>query len=125
MKNRASIMRRELDALVKNGIGSWEDSLDECLGKCVYKYESQEVALLVFEEGLRYARGHDSFFCKFDHLEAVNLLPLTSLPKIQDPYQPVTFDVRNNSASHDITVPMVVYSSIGPLLYRLFCGQRT
>jgi hypothetical protein len=120
MKNKASMMRRELGALVKNGTGSWEASLDERLGKGVYKYESQEVALLLFEEGLRYARGHDSFVCKFDHLEAVNLLPLASLPKIQDPNQPVTFNVRHNSESHDITVPMVVYSSIGPLVYRLF-----
>ena len=120
MTTAAQWIRNELAANVAEGIGKWGVTRSESLGKSVYEYADEKSTIRLFERGLTYIEGETSLNCEYRDVDEVRLLKLADLVKVsRNPNAPIrtVLVVRGNPTT--LTMPLKVFSPIGPALRRI------
>jgi hypothetical protein len=118
------IVVERLASCVSGGFGRWgmRADADETLGACLYRAEWDACSLALHEKGLRH-RAESVFWAEYADIEAVDLLALRELIVLRGPWAMAQLRLRVAGKLHELPIPYVIYSDVGPLVHRIVSEQ--
>lgn len=113
------LLRAETAFLVNAGIGrAIFDREDPRLGRGIYEYANEEVAITLCEQGLGYSSDGVKRAWLYTDIHDIELMSLTQLVRLKGVNAVATIGVRTADDVFQIRVPYGVYSSIATPLER-------
>ncbi len=108
-------MRLAADVSGEHGRWGLPAEADEALGACVYRYASDTCSLGLFTRGLTH-QGDSLFRAAYEDIEQVDLLVLRELVVLKGPWATALLRLRVAGTLHQLPIPYVIYSPVGPLV---------